>query len=125
MRLSNFTLATLYFFIVQKLPIHVRVHTKLDDRWSGPYRIREIPEDSTSYRLEELDNTPLSTTCAGNRLKRFFSRVDLDNNRFEAHETIRVQDALKVEDESQPRGMDIGEELGEALRAGDAVDEQD
>src|SRR5947207_4772559 len=27
---------------------------KLDDRWFRPYRIREIPEDSTFYYLEEL-----------------------------------------------------------------------
>ena len=33
---------------------------KLDDRWSGPYRIREIPEDSTFYLLEELDGTSLA-----------------------------------------------------------------
>ena len=45
-----------------------RAH-KLDDRWSGPYRIRQILEDSTFYWLEELDGTPLAATFAGNRLK--------------------------------------------------------
>ena len=98
---------------------------KLDDRWSGPYRIRKIPEDSTFYWLEELDNTPLAATFAGNRLKRFFSRVDLDNNRSEAHDTIRVQDALEVEEGPQPRGMDIDEDLDEGLRTGDVADEED
>ena len=29
--------------------------SKLDDKWRGPYRIREIPENSTFYRVEELD----------------------------------------------------------------------
>ena len=91
-----------------------RAH-KLDDRWSGPYRIRKIPNDSAYYLLEELDDAQLATTIAGNRLKRFFSRVDLDNNRFKAHDTIRVRDALEDDDE----------ELMEDLRTGDVVDEED
>jgi len=77
------------------------------------------------YWLEELDNTPLAAAFAGNRLKWFFSRVDLDNNRSEAHETIRVWDALEVEEGSQPREMEIGEELDEGLRTGDVADEED
>jgi len=86
---------------------------KLDDRWFGPYRILEIPDNSTFYLLEELDGTHLTPTFAGNRLKRFFSRVELDNNRAEAHETIRVRDAL-----------DIEVELDEGLRVeGDADDD--
>ena len=47
---------------------------KINDRWRGPYRIREVAEDSTFYRLEELDGTPLTSSIAGNRLKRFFIR---------------------------------------------------
>jgi Integrase zinc binding domain len=54
---------------------------KLDDRWFGPYRIREIPEDSTFYLLEEIDGTPLAATIAGNRLKKFFSRRSIDEFR--------------------------------------------
>jgi hypothetical protein len=50
-----------------------RVH-KLDDRWSGPYRIKEVAPNSTFYRIEELDGTPRASTTAGNQLKRFFSR---------------------------------------------------
>ena len=37
---------------------------KLNDRWFGPYRIRPIPDDSTVYRLEELDGTPLVATMS-------------------------------------------------------------
>ena len=48
---------------------------KLDDYWHGPYRIRQIPENSTFYYLEEL---PLAKTIAGNWLKKFFSRTSLD-----------------------------------------------
>jgi len=47
---------------------------KINDRWHGPYRIREVAEDSIFYRLEELDGTPLTSSIAGNRLKRFFVR---------------------------------------------------
>jgi len=79
---------------------------KLDDRWSGPYRIREIPDDSTFYLLE-LDGAPLAGTFAGNRLKRFFSRSALDNNRSEAHDTIRVREALEVDAEIRPGDMDV------------------
>ena len=48
--------------------------TKLADKWIGPYRVTEAPEDSTFYRLEELDSTPLARTFAENRLKKFFPR---------------------------------------------------
>ena len=101
-----------------------RAH-KLDDRWSGPYRIRKIPDDSTYYLLEELDGAQLAATVAGNRLKRFFSRVDLDNNRSEAHDTIRVRNALEIDEGSLTREMNDDEELVEDLRTGDVVDEED
>ena len=85
---------------------------KLDDRWFGPYRIREIPDDSTFYYLEELDGTHLKPTFAGNRLKRLFSRVELDNNRSEAHETIRVRDALDLDPMNEGLGTeDVKEDL--------------
>jgi len=64
---------------------------KLDDQWFGPYRIRQILDYSTYYRPDELDGTPLAATFAGNRLKRFFSRTELDDCRAESHETIRVR----------------------------------
>ena len=35
---------------------------KLDDKWRGPFRIREIPENSTFYWLEELDGALLAAT---------------------------------------------------------------
>ena len=36
--------------------------SKLDDRWLGPYRIREVAENSTFYLLEELHGTLLAAT---------------------------------------------------------------
>ena len=49
-------------------------HTKFHDKWRGPYRIIEKAENSTFYRLAELDGTHLNGTTAGNRLKKFYSR---------------------------------------------------
>src|SRR5438552_17888986 len=49
-------------------------HTKFRDKWRGPYRIIEKAENSTFYRLAELDGTPLAGTTDGNRLKKFYSR---------------------------------------------------
>ena len=60
--------------LLHRSQVRKRRATKLDDHWSGPYRIREIEPNSTFYRLEELDGTPLAATFAGNRLKKFFTR---------------------------------------------------
>ena len=54
---------------------------KLNDKWIGPHRIYEAPEDSTFYRIEELDGTRLAESIAGNRLKKVFSRKDLLEDR--------------------------------------------
>ena len=81
---------------------------KLDDRWFGPYRILEAPQDSTFYRLEELDGTLLKATFAGNRLKRFFSRTELDNDRAERHDVIRVRDSLENAEDSE-ENLEVGE----------------
>jgi len=63
---------------------------KIDDNWVGPYRIRENPEHSTFYLLEELGGTHLKKTIAGNCLKKFFMRRELDEVRSKQHVVIRV-----------------------------------
>ena len=68
---------------------------KLDDNWRGPYRIREIPENSTYYLLEELDDTHLATSIAGNRVKKFYSRMSFE----EARDEIITRDE-EIEEES-------------------------
>jgi len=45
---------------------------KLRFRWVGPYRISEVLGNG-AYRLMELDDTPMSGTANGNRLKQFLS----------------------------------------------------
>lgn len=47
---------------------------KFTDRWRGPFRIIEKAENSTFYRLAELDGTLMKSTVAGDRLKKFYSR---------------------------------------------------
>ena len=84
---------------------------KLDDYWRGPYRIRVISEDSTFYYLEELDGTPLAKTIAGNRLKKFFPRISLDEARDRLHEVIRVRE--EGDQEEGGAGDQDGEEGAE------------
>ena len=47
---------------------------KLEARWRGPYRIAERAEKLGTYKLEELDGTPLTGWTDGSRLKKFFVR---------------------------------------------------
>ena len=55
------------------------------------------------YRLEELDGTQLAASFAGNRLKKFFSRETLDEDRAPLHNTIRVRDVLEEGDDGADR----------------------
>ena len=54
---------------------------KLNNNWHGPYRVREVPKNSTFYVLEELDGTQLAVLVAGNWVKKFFSLTSLDEAR--------------------------------------------
>ena len=102
-----------YILVFQSKNLNSRsVKNKLDDRWFGPYRIREIPPDSTFYKLEELDGTHLKATFAGDRLKRFFSRTELDQDRAGRHAVIRVRDALEDDEADLLNLADPEEDLG-------------
>ena len=46
---------------------------KLSFKWLGPYRIIDAVKDKGTYMLEELDESRLAGTFAGDRLKRFHS----------------------------------------------------
>jgi hypothetical protein len=70
---------------------------KLDDRWLGPYRIREVAENSTFYMLEELDGTPLAATFPGNRLRKFFTRDQLRYDRAAQLELLQSRQAATAE----------------------------
>ena len=74
--LQQLKVGDLVLVYIDQLATSRRRSSKLNDRWCGPYHIREIPENSTYYLLEELDGTPLASTFAGNRLQRFFVRIE-------------------------------------------------
>ncbi|EFQ85221.1 hypothetical protein PTT_19886 [Pyrenophora teres f. teres 0-1] len=44
---------------------------KLDDRWRGPYRVREAQADKGYYQLEDLNEVAFPNTTRANRLKKF------------------------------------------------------
>ena len=46
-------------------------------KWLGPYRICNIVKDKGTYMLEELDKSRLASTFAGDRLKKFHPRQQL------------------------------------------------
>ena len=55
----------------------------------------------------EIDEVELKENYVDNRLKRFFSRGELDINRSKCHEIIRVRDTLDLsesEDEMESEG---------------------
>jgi len=85
-------------------------HTKLNDNWRGPYRIIEKAENSTYYRLADLDGTPLSGTMAGEHIKKFHSREVADMLR---------QGEEREESENQETPTDMPAE-----GVGDEVDER-
>ena len=83
---------------------------KLDDKWRGPFRIHVAPEHSTYYRLTELNGVELAGSFAGNQLKKFFSRAELDCNREGHRAVIRVVNDLEDEEEGPGRLEEEGEE---------------
>lgn len=50
---------------------------KMQFRWLGPYRIKEAIALKGTYILEELNGAELGGTVAGNRLKRFYVRREV------------------------------------------------
>jgi hypothetical protein len=71
---------------------------KLAFRWLGPYRIYEAFSDKGTFLLEELDGSPLASTIAGNRIKRFIPRQPTDREDTLSLATPRDLE-LEVEDE--------------------------
>ena len=47
---------------------------KLDNRWLGPYWIRDVRLDLGTYLLSELDRAKLNGVYTGDRLTRYFQR---------------------------------------------------
>ena len=76
---------------------------KLDNRWLGPYLIREARLDLGTYLLSELNGTELNGVYAGHRLKKFFQRdgIEPDKNDAESEqsEPSEQQEIEEIEDE--------------------------
>ena len=51
----------------------------MKNRWLGPYRIRKIAEDRGTYLLDELDGTQLDGIFAGDCIKKFHSRYNVES----------------------------------------------
>jgi hypothetical protein len=86
--------------LLHNTSIETSHNVKLEDQWTGPYRIWEVAETGY-YRLEELEGTHLEESFAGNRLKKFFSRNDL----------VRGEGPTRREgDESEPEDLEGAEE---------------
>ena len=85
---------------------------KLHNKWKGPYRVHKVGS-SGYYWLEELDGVEMAKPCAGDRLKKFFSREELDEDWEERQNRIRddvgrgeerMDDAVD-DDEGEGRGV--------------------
>jgi len=66
---------------------------KLDARWRGPYRVKEIVHSLGTYRLAELDVAELAGWIDGSRLKKFFTL----NER--VHRTREISTASTTQEE--------------------------
>ena len=114
---------------------------KLSYKWLGPYRVRKaIPEKGT-YILEEFDGTQLTSTYAGNRLKKFVKRnrfyvlVTMDSkgsesskcSRDEASKPMGTEDEDEVQEESMEPKLEVlgrGRRVRKARRFFDELGEE-
>ncbi len=73
---------------------------KLSFKWLGPYRICDAIKDKGMYILEELDGSRLAGTFAGDRLKKFHPRqqLQLDHTPNLDHEEIPTLDDFLTSD---------------------------
>ena len=74
---------------------------KLDNRWLGPYKIRQIKEDCGTYLLNELDGTQLKGTYAGDRIRQFFPREGILDDEMVAEEECEYENEENEEDGSE------------------------
>jgi hypothetical protein len=96
--------------------------TKLSDKWRGPYRIREVAENSTFYRLEELDGVLLAPTFAGNRLKKFFMRDEQaseeNSPEISSDQGTSVEEGMEHQEDPVDDSNDEIDEFGSEMERG-------
>jgi hypothetical protein len=71
---------------------------KLNNRWRGPFRVKQAIADKGTYLLEELDGAPLAGTVAANRLKKFHARQPLERSE---DDVIESPNAEVMQEESR------------------------
>ena len=81
---------------------------KLDNRWLGPYLIKEVWLDLGTYLWSELDGTGLNGVYAQYRLKKFFQPdgIELDENDAESEQSKPSE--FEVIDEIEDKEDEIG-----------------
>jgi hypothetical protein len=98
------------------------VQRKLDFRWTGPVRVRDVVPDKGTYILEDLNGARLRGTFAGNRIKRFYVREDILGHRLESERAAEMMnDFASTEDVAVEEEEDVAEIVSEEEEEG--VDE--
>jgi hypothetical protein len=90
---------------------------KLEDRWFGPFRVRERLAKG-SYLLEEMDGTEMRSPYPTKRLRRYFPRGQTQAQADE--ELTSIWDFLAPDEASDPSSdeeIDYGSSLGEGQGA--------
>jgi len=98
----------------------VSSNRKLKYRWLGPYKVAEAIHEKGTYILQELDGSRLRGTFAGNRLKPFYPRFELDIGEHAATPSVQGTNTTLWGDDAEDE--DNGNEKGED---GDDDDEED
>ena len=84
------------------LPTIKNCELKLDERWQGPYRVREKPLDSTFYLLKELDGTPIKRKYAGEHVRKYFPHLSFETRTTDQPTSSSNDDSTFTPDSAPP-----------------------
>ena len=94
--------------------INMSAQRKLDFRWTGPVRVRDVIPDKGTYILEDLNSACLQGTFAGNRIKRFYVREDVLGYRLESERAAEIMnDFASTQDAAVKEEEDAAEIISE------------
>jgi hypothetical protein len=85
--------------LVKNSALEVQHGRKMEDRWLGPFRMVQRTSQG-AYVLEELDGTRLKLSIAGNRVKRYYQREDVDVDLLAEQGAEELNREAHLEDES-------------------------
>lgn len=92
--------------LVKNSALEVQHGRKMEDRWLGPFRMVKRTSQG-AYVLDELDGTRLKLAVAGNRVKRYYQRDDVDVD------LLAEQGAEELNKEAHLDDEDGGEDIGD------------